>query len=291
MKKIILLFILTISSQFDINYAQVDACNYYPLKAGNVWVYQFSSSFGSSYKLKKSLSSTVISNGHKYYYIDNNYIRIDSNNANVYQQSTGNGCPWSLNEKMTDSLATRLNDTAKRNCGADINRCIDTNIRIKFGISMRTKHIIYQNAGNSGNLYARGFGIISGYGGSGQNLWGIELLGCVIDGVVYGDTSMLVGINQISTEIPKKFQLQQNYPNPFNPVTKIKFNISRTSSALTFLSVYDILGHEVAVLVNEQLRPGSYEADWNASAYPSGVYYYKFESGSFSETKKMVLIK
>jgi photosystem II stability/assembly factor-like uncharacterized protein len=101
----------------------------------------------------------------------------------------------------------------------------------------------------------------------------------------------ITGFSQITSEIPEKFSLSQNYPNPFNPVTKIKFDISGTSAAQTFLFVYDLLGREVAVLVNEELQPGSYEADWDASAYPSGVYYYKLESGSFTETKKMILIK
>ncbi|HWA06161.1 MAG TPA: T9SS type A sorting domain-containing protein, partial [Ignavibacteria bacterium] len=100
-------------------------------------------------------------------------------------------------------------------------------------------------------------------------------------------TSLII----VGNKIPEKFSLSQNYPNPFNPVTKIKFDISGTSLAQTFLYVYDVLGHEIAVLVNQQLQPGSYEADWDASAYPSGVYYYKLESGDFTETKKMVLIK
>lgn len=97
------------------------------------------------------------------------------------------------------------------------------------------------------------------------------------------------GVNQINTEIPNEFSLSQNYPNPFNPATIINFNIP--NSGLIKLSVYDILGREVQQLVNKELLPGNYQFDWNASAYPSGVYYYKLESGSYSETKKMVLIK
>ncbi|MBE2226385.1 MAG: choice-of-anchor B family protein [Ignavibacteria bacterium] len=94
-----------------------------------------------------------------------------------------------------------------------------------------------------------------------------------------------------SSEKAGSYSLHQNFPNPFNPVTKIKFGISGTSAEQTLLTVFDIIGRRVAVLVNGKLQPGTYEADWDASAYPSGVYYYKLESGSFSETKKMVLIK
>jgi hypothetical protein len=104
----------------------------------------------------------------------------------------------------------------------------------------------------------------------------------------------LTGINLISSQIPLKYKLYENYPNPFNPVTKIKFDLPTKVKGQTSnvkLLVYDILGREVASLVNEQLKPGSYEVEWNASNYPSGVYFYKLTTGSFNETKKMVLIK
>jgi hypothetical protein len=110
--------------------------------------------------------------------------------------------------------------------------------------------------------------------------------------------SQLLGINPISSEIPKQFNLYQNYPNPFNPTTKIKFDLPKSNLTLSEakglsvkLTVYDILGREAATLVNEQLKPGSYEVEWNASNDPSGVYFYKLISGSFSQTKKLVLIK
>jgi hypothetical protein len=101
--------------------------------------------------------------------------------------------------------------------------------------------------------------------------------------------SQLIGINPISSEIPIQFSLSQNYPNPFNPSTKIKFSIP--SIAQTFLYVYDILGGEIATLVNQQLQPGTYEVDWDATNYPSGVYFYTINTAEFKETKKMILIK
>jgi len=103
--------------------------------------------------------------------------------------------------------------------------------------------------------------------------------------------SQPIGIDPISSEIPLQFSLSQNYPNPFNPATKIKFAIPAGYGSQTNLSVYDILGRRVAVLVNQQLRPGTYEVDWDASVYPSGVYFYTITSGSFKETRKMVLLK
>ncbi len=115
------------------------------------------------------------------------------------------------------------------------------------------------------------------------------------NGVIYG--SVLTAVNQISTEIPSAYSLSQNYPNPFNPSTTIKFTVPQVSSPhglggdLVLLKVFDISGREVETLVNEQLQPGTYSTQWNASAYSSGVYFYKITAGEFSETKKLLLIK
>ncbi len=103
-----------------------------------------------------------------------------------------------------------------------------------------------------------------------------------------------IGIIQISSEIPEKFSLSQNYPNPFNPQTKIKFDVPANVKGQTSnvkLVIYDLLGREVTTLVNEELKPGTYEADWDGSNFSSGVYFYKIISGDFVETKKMVLMK
>lgn len=97
-----------------------------------------------------------------------------------------------------------------------------------------------------------------------------------------------IGIINISS-IAENFSLSQNYPNPFNPVTKIKFDLPE--SAYASLIVYDVSGKLVSTLVNEKLNEGVYEARWNAENFSSGIYFYRFSSGSFSETMKMVLVK
>jgi hypothetical protein len=89
--------------------------------------------------------------------------------------------------------------------------------------------------------------------------------------------------------IADKFSLSQNYPNPFNPITKIKFSIP--NAQYTRLLIFDALGREVASLVNSYLPGGSYEVEWEASAYPSGVYFYELISGEYKETKQTILIK
>jgi hypothetical protein len=100
---------------------------------------------------------------------------------------------------------------------------------------------------------------------------------------------MLIGIQAISEEIPLNFKLEQNYPNPFNPSTKIIFDIPHDN--FVSIRIYDLLGREVDALVNERLDAGSYEVDWDASNYPSGVYFYKLTADKYTGTKKMVLLK
>jgi hypothetical protein len=92
-----------------------------------------------------------------------------------------------------------------------------------------------------------------------------------------------------SEEIPIEYALEQNYPNPFNPTTTVKYGISERS--FVQLMVYDILGKEVASLVNEEQDAGYYELNFNGINLSSGVYFYQIKAGDFVETKKMVLMK
>ncbi len=98
-----------------------------------------------------------------------------------------------------------------------------------------------------------------------------------------------VGINQISSVVPEKFDLYNNYPNPFNPKTTIKFDISKPQ--IVKLKVYSLLGEEIATLVNQDLTTGSYSVDFDASYLSSGMYFYRIETPGFSETKRMALVK
>ncbi len=111
------------------------------------------------------------------------------------------------------------------------------------------------------------------------------------------DNGFVIGINNISSEVPNGFSLSQNYPNPFNPVTIINYELPITNYVK--LTVYDILGKEITVLVNEKQIAGKYSVEWDGTNYPSGVYFYKLTVSDastplsiiYSETKKMVLIK
>jgi hypothetical protein len=111
-------------------------------------------------------------------------------------------------------------------------------------------------------------------------------------------------INQDLSPI-NSYSLPNNYPNPFNPSTTIKYQLptnvqrqtkngfipSRVEGDLVQLKIYDILGREVATLVNQKQKPGNYEVEWNAENYPSSVYFFRIQKGSFIETQKMILLR
>ena len=101
-------------------------------------------------------------------------------------------------------------------------------------------------------------------------------------------------IHNISGIVPKETKLFQNYPNPFNPTTLIKFSVK--NPGLVRLSIYDVLGQEVAVLVNEKMNAGTYEVPFgidrlSGTASPSGVYFYKLDADDFTQTNKLIIIK
>jgi photosystem II stability/assembly factor-like uncharacterized protein len=102
-------------------------------------------------------------------------------------------------------------------------------------------------------------------------------------------TQLVSGEKNIINNVPDKYSLSQNYPNPFNPTTKIKYDIPKNSYVT--LKIYNILGREIKTLVNEQKAPGTYIVDFDASNLPSGTYFFKITSESFSDTKRMILLK
>jgi photosystem II stability/assembly factor-like uncharacterized protein len=99
----------------------------------------------------------------------------------------------------------------------------------------------------------------------------------------------LIGVKNISQTVPQSYLLMQNYPNPFNPKTTIEFEVKEKGNAV--VKVYDILGRITAVLVDEELKPGTYKTDFDGSNFSSGVYFYHLHVNNYSETKKMILIK
>jgi len=147
---------------------------------------------------------------------------------------------------------------------------------------------------------------------SGDLLWKIPLDGMYADSspVIGRDGTLYIGLNKgvyenqlentliaikdnpnsvKEEELPSEYKLEQNYPNPFNPTTSIEYQVASIENVT--LKVYDILGREIATLLNEVKHPGNYKLEFNASNLPSGVYFYRLNAGGFSESKKMILLR
>jgi len=192
------------------------------------------------------------------YYIDNNFYK-----------TTNGGTNWTKLDSASVFGMTLFN-FLNTNTGYAVgrNRIVKTNTG---GTSWQT---------NSGTLFTS---LNSVYAIDTNHVWACGANGKIIFG------GNIVGVQNISGTVPDKFSLYQNYPNPFNPVTNIKFDIPKSS--FTTLKVYNALGKEIAVLLNEIKSAGSYQVDFDASALTSGVYFYRIETETFTETKRLMLLK
>ena len=301
MKKIILIslmfLVFLVQSSFSTDTLTL---KYFPLSIGNVYKYNYSSSGGLNYNYKVRIIKDTIINSKKYFITSSGFpgfgevlIRVDTATGNLYERFNSGYCSYSPYEILIDSLKAHKNDTAYV-CDLGGNHiCIDTNIANVLNLSVRKKAFNrYNSEGYVTYSYGYGIGLFATLDFSAFGVGGDWLVAAYIDGVLYGDTT-LTGIEKIDNLIPEKFHLYQNYPNPFNPSTNIKFEVplSKGIKGIVTLSIFDVLGREVATLINEQLTPGTYTIDWNASAFPSGIYFYRIQSGDYTETKRMTLIK
>ena len=156
-------------------------------------------------------------------------------------------------------------------------------------------------AGSNGNIYRTTNGgstwTIQLTNTNNSNLSAVQFVDAV-NGWAVGDNGTILhtasgGVVSVGTKksavLPDRFELLQNYPNPFNPATTISFALA--SNGFTTLKIYDIVGREVSTLRSEEMRAGIYSVQWNASTFASGVYFYQLRSGSYTMTKKLVLLK
>ncbi len=142
-------------------------------------------------------------------------------------------------------------------------------------------------SGNGGGVSSGTNFIISGTGG--QTMAGrVQSASFIASGGFWYTYSALTGVND-QEMLPDKFMLYQNYPNPFNPVTRIKYQIPE--EAVVSLRIYNIIGEEIAVLVNSTQPAGNYTVEWNAAGFPSGFYIYRIEAGKDVSVKKLILLK
>ena len=292
--------------------------NLYPLAIGNKWVYDKTTvsydpypQYSHQILVKEILRDTVAANGKQYYYLEDETVweedvleRIDSSEGKVYRYLEDPGLPE--NEYLLDDLLAEAGDTVNSYRmgyypGSHTTILEETDF-YKWGL-IKPKKVFEQYILHP-PVYSLtqdiGLDSIYSYFDFGEN-W-IVLKGCIIDGIVYGDTTV-VSVDDETQNLPIEFSLSQNYPNPFNPNTMIRYEIpnqsvsgGRNDNMLVVLKVYDVLGNEIATLVNEEKPAGSYEVKFDSHSgevrnLPSGIYFYQLRAGFFVETKKMVLVK
>ncbi len=278
----------------DTNYA-----TYFPLHTGNFYLYyawEWPNPGNLSY-FKARITKDTIMNGHKYFYllnfpdIGNGWVRYDSARTNLLFYFPNANCSGYTNDKIIDSLAAIPNNQVS-SCVYhwSYTRCEDTATQMLFS-SMRVKTKSFRHDGLmlAHTRYAKDIGIISyDYGEPPPSTYFVGLKGCFINGVLYGDT-LVTSVKNISSEVPDSYSLSQNYPNPFNPSTTIRYDLPR--AGVVKLAVYDVIGREIEMLVNERQMAGSYEATFDGSRFASGVYFYRLTTEGYRETRKMFLIR
>ena len=200
--------------------------------------------------------------------------------------SKNNGTSWSaVNNGLQDSVVNAFSISPNGTGGTNLFAGTGGNyIPGSGGVFLSTNNGANWNAVSSGfptgihvfSLAVRGSYLFAGSNGAG--VWRRPL------------SEMITSAEQTTSgDVPKGFVLEQNYPNPFNPTTKIQFSI--ITSQFTVLKVFDLLGREVATLVNEELKPGSYERTFDASNLSSGVYVYRLQAGTSVSTRKLMLVR
>lgn len=280
----IILLIVTLSSV-------TTAQNFAPLSLGNIWVWE-----NENGKITKS---TVIDTN--YFFNDQYYSRIIYGDTSVVGMLTrlkvdslyvyyelhypylNHEIPYYKHySKLGDFWTYPLpnSNTAKR----EITEITSLNI---FGKEVEVK-TMYINLFlvDYLELWTEEFGLLSGISSLPDPYF--SLRGCVISGIIYGDTNTIVGVND-EIKNGAHFWLFQNYPNPFNSSTKIPYWIE--NNTYVKLSVYDNLGKEIKVLVNEIKIPGLYSIEFNGKDLPSGIYFYMIKKGGKTYTRKMLLLK
>lgn len=290
-----------------------EALDFYPLQIGNKWFYERidysldwitgNTIIDTSYFQRRVLGLENKPNGKKYYKIDDynfyekfkieNFERIDSATGIVYRydetlDSTNYECV--IDDLMLEK--GNIFNTSRLYPGYNPIGMIFENEDYFNDWSLYRK----RNGFSGGSFGAEYYSLTQGIGLDSVFVSlidafdaHIDLKGCVVDGTVYGDTTLTDIDGCPEPLLPSHFSLEQNFPNPFNPTTKITWQSPVTAHQT--LKVYDVLGNEVATLVDEFRNAGIYEIDFDASRLSSGVYFYQLKAGDFIGTKKMLLVK
>ena len=274
---------------------------YYPLHSGDVWVYdgitwdfpdyeiyQFTRKVNSMVTKPNQLAyyeveESIVGSGYSKLY----YERVDTQNVKVYRYDEDS--VQSGQEYLIDDLRASVGDSIKsyRFETYIISNMIDLSDTTIFGEDKEAK--TYSSVSLISYQYRliQDFGLTSILNGYDFGWDSRDLKGAVINGIVYGDTTLTGIEDKINPVI--SFSLSQNYPNPFNPSTTINYSIGKPVQVS--LKIFDILGKEITTLVNEYKPSGNYSINFNGGNLASGIYYYQIKAGDFTAAKKFVLMK
>jgi hypothetical protein len=291
------LFILIITFGFTAQ-AQIDsALSYYPIQNGNIWQYwyhykiAYTNSSESTYVFVKIVGDTLMPNGKWYNIVDGprlsflstGYQRIDSADANIYCYS---GYP-TPSETLIDSLRAQVHDVF----GGGI-LCTAADTITLFGRETVTKTFVPNAFYAPRVTFAQGIGIVKSMHLEDNPVYPVydtytyDLVYAKINSLEYGT---LTEVSPKTKDIPTYFVLDQNYPNPFNPSTTIKFSIP--TSGRVSVTIFDVLGRQVAKVIDGDYSKGEHIVRWNAPHIASGAYFYRLQTDTYSQTKRLLLQK
>jgi hypothetical protein len=223
----------------------------------------------------------------------------DGNYDIYYKRSTNSGLNWEADARLTNNAGNSETPTISVS-GSIVNVVWrddrDSNSEIYYKRSTDGGTSWAEDTRLTNNISSSEAPSVSGSGSSVHVVWHDNRDGNPEIYYKSDPTGNVTSIENLISELPEEFNLEQNYPNPFNPSTKIRYSIpSVTLSGVEWsrvqLKVYDVLGNEVATLINEEKPAGSYEVEFNASELSSGIYFYKLQAGSFIQIRKMILVK
>jgi hypothetical protein len=268
-----------------------------PLDIGNKWFY--ATSMSSIFVLyKEVVKDTILANGKTFRQIKRidinslsriisfTYVRIDSTTGDVYTWGSDS------TEYIMDNLNHNPGDTINASRFYRFGTTTFDSSQILQLFNLPTETRIYSSVtpyGGEHYYMAKNIGMSYRQEEIEAALIINELKGAVIKGIVYGDTSTVVGIPDKALPQPNEFALSQNYPNPFNPTTIINYSIPKAGNVK--LTVYNSIGSKVATILNEYKQAGNYSVLFNGANLASGIYLYRFESGNYSAVKKFILLK
>ena len=216
--------------------------------------------------------------------------RLPSVPKNVGYAISPKGMTFSVS--TPDSIFNSVDDTIVVYVGVDDPSGLRFSARILSGAAPVDTVELFDDGAHEDSLAGDGF-FANRWIPAGSSVYSVDLLLTLHDTLNFemknAAVNLVTTVRNAEFIAPQGYHLSHNFPNPFNPTTEIRYQISEVSHVT--LKVFDMLGREVATLVNEELSPGSYEVTWDAAGFPSGTYFYKLTTGEFVETKKLLLLR